>query len=210
MSVPILLSLISALSTAISRTLAKYVLRYTNTNNYLSINFAVLFVLLVPFAPFSFKIQVTPIAILTLLIAATLDGAANYFYFKAFEIEEASTAGALLSLSPLFTLLVSPLAAWFIPTKLTWRDILGTGLTVMGIALLNRELRRDNRGQQTVATQSTFQRLLVPLAASCLLGINTYTIKYIFDRAFMNPYTYYLSSISQSLTAKSVSRTLTV
>jgi drug/metabolite transporter (DMT)-like permease len=214
MNATLLLSLSAALSTAISRTLTKYVLRYADTKNYLSVNFAVLFALLAPFAPFAFELHTIkkwhgiPLAILMLLVASTFDFIANYYYFKAFEIEEASTVSALLSLGPLFTLLASPLAVRLIPgaqglTRLMVWDIGGTLLIVAGISTLNRQLRATRRSIPLPKPQSeplppgchapetAFKRLLVPLAASCLLGLNAYTVKYIFSQAFMNPYTYY-------------------
>ncbi|MBN1486074.1 MAG: DMT family transporter [Anaerolineae bacterium] len=191
MSLPLVLSLISALATAIGRTLAKYVLRYTDTKNYLSVNFAVLFSLLIPLAPFFFEIQLKFAAIAALVFASTIDFAANYFYFKAFEIDDASTVSALLSLSPLFTLAVAPLTAWLIPVTLTWMSISGMLVTVTGIALLNRELRAANNKLHPEAKTAHIKRLLTPLIASALLGINAYTIKYIFNQEFMNPFTYY-------------------
>ncbi len=214
MNATLLLSLSAALSTAISRTLTKYVLRYADTKNYLSVNFAVLFALLAPFAPFAFELHTIkkwhgiPLALLTLLIASTFDFIANYYYFKAFEIEDASTVSALLSLGPLFTLLASPLAMHIIPgtqglTRLMLWDIGGTLLIVAGISTLNRQLRATRQPIPLPKTQSepltpgchapeaAFKRLLVPLTASCLLGLNAYTVKYIFSQAFMNPYTYY-------------------
>jgi drug/metabolite transporter (DMT)-like permease len=206
MSAILLLSLSAALSTAISRTLTKYVLRYADTKNYLSVNFAVLFALLVPFAPFAFELQLMPSALVALFIASTFDFIANYYYFKAFEIEEASTVSALLSLGPLFTLLASPLAVHVIPgtqdfTPLRIWDIGGTLLIVAGISTLNRQLRATHQSISPAKTRTEgsppdyhakHHRLLIPLVASCLLGLNAYTVKYIFTQAFMNPYTYYL------------------
>jgi drug/metabolite transporter (DMT)-like permease len=210
----IVLSLSAALCTAISRTLTKYVLRYADTQNYLSVNFAVLFALLAPFAPFAFELHTLkkwhgiPVALLMLFLASAFDFIANYYYFKAFEIEDASTVSALLSLGPLFTLLASPIAIHVIPgapdlTRLMVWDIGGTLLIVAGVGTLNRQLRATRRQDTPAQTQiehspeavfrheAAFRRLLVPLAASCLLGINAYTVKYIFSQAFMNPYTYY-------------------
>ncbi len=189
MNPAILLSLGAAFANALSRTLTKYVLRYADTRNYLSVNFTILFALLLPFAPFFLKIQVTPLALALLLGASLFDLVANYFYFRAFEIGDAGTVSALLSLGPLFTLLISPLAAWFVPLSLNIWDIVGTAFIVAGIALLNRELRAPV--EATTNEQTNTRRLLIPLAASFLLGINAYPIKYIFTRGFMNPFTYY-------------------
>ncbi len=191
MPLPLLLSLFSALATAFSQLLTRYVLRYAKTRDYLSVNFAVLFTLLIPLAPFFFEMEFSLRALGLLLVAAFIDWAANYFYFRAFEITEVSTASALLSLSPLFTLLISPLASAFVATNLTAQDVASVSLTVAGVVLLNRELRAGQKPGSPPTARDSRARLLIPLAASALLGINAYTMKYIFDHALMNPFTYY-------------------
>ena len=55
LSTPLLLGIISALFGACSCILAKVVLRYAPVHDYLSLNFTIIFVLLLPLAPFAFR-----------------------------------------------------------------------------------------------------------------------------------------------------------
>ncbi len=188
MSDSLWLGLASALTGAIARILAKVVLRYSDTRNYLSVNFAALFVLMIPLAPFMFQLTPTPLTFAVLLAASGLDFAANYFYFKSFEVEEASTVSALLALSPLFTLLAAPLvdrAAWL---ELRPAQIGGIVVAVLGVVLLNREMQRHTAA---AAPRRPLTRLAYPLIAACLLGVNVYLIKGLFSAHLMNPFTYY-------------------
>ncbi len=191
MSLPILLSLLSALSTAVARTLTRHVLRYAKARDYLSVNFVVLALLLLPFAPFALHIRLGGEALAALLLASLVDGAANYFYFRAFEVAEVTTASALIALSPLFTLLLSPLMTWFAPLHLGWGDIVGTLLIIVGVVCLNVELHATSAPAGGRGAHSRWAALGIPLVTAALLGGNAYTIKYIFARELMNPYTYY-------------------
>ncbi len=188
MNESLLLGLASALTGAIARILAKVVLRYSDTRNYLSVNFAALFVLMIPLAPFMFQLTPTVLTFALLLAASGVDFAANYFYFKAFEVEEASTVSALLALSPLFTLLAAPLvdrAAW---QELRPVQIGGIVLAVAGIVLLNHEMQRTKVQH---SSRHPIARLAYPLIAACLLGLNVYLIKRLFSAHLMSPFTYY-------------------
>ncbi len=183
------LSLLSAFSGALAALLTKPVLRYTSTRNYLSVNFAVLFVLLLPAAPWAFALNLTPGMGALLLLTALIDVPANYFYFRAFEVLEAGPASVLLSLAPLFALTVAPLVG--IAGALDAPAVGGILLTAAGVAILNRAVQSaSNTGQSPHPTRRSY--FLIPLASSAIFGVNVYLVKYILCNGSANPYTFYL------------------
>lgn len=187
----LLLSLASALAAAIANVAAKVVLKLAGTRDYLSLNFALLFVLLLPAAPFFFQLSPTLPALLALVAASVIDGAANYFYFRAFELADAGTASALLSTSPLFTLLLVPLMSRWLPTRVTVWNGLGVVVTVAGIAVLNLELRRSQGTVSSRPPRLPWKRVVFPLLTALLFGANVYLVKGILNRGYANPFTYY-------------------
>lgn len=191
MTLPLLLGLTSALAAAIANVAAKVVLNLATTRDYLSLNFALLFVLLLPAAPFFFQLSPTLPAITALVAASVIDGAANYFYFRAFELTEAGTASALLSTSPLFTLLLAPLVSRWLPTQVTVWNGLGVVITVAGIAALNLELRRSQGAVGCRPPRPPWQRAVFPLLTALLFGANVYLVKVILNQGYANPFTYY-------------------
>lgn len=191
MTLPLLLGLASALAAAIANVAAKVVLNLATTRDYLSLNFALLFVLLLPAAPFFFQLSPTLPAITALVAASVIDGAANYFYFRAFELAEAGTASALLSTSPLFTLLLAPLMCRWLPTQVTVWNGLGVVITVAGIAVLNLELRRNQGAVGSRSPRPPWQQAMFPLLTALLFGANVYLVKVILNQGYANPFTYY-------------------
>lgn len=184
----LLLGLTSALAAAIANIAAKVVLKFAGARDYLSLNFALLFVLLLPAAPFFFQLSPTLPAITALVAASVIDGAANYFYFRAFELADAGTASALLSTSPLFTLLLAPLVSRWLPTQITALNGLGVVVTVAGIAVLNLELRRN---RDAPGSRLPWKRVGFPLLTALLFGANVYLVKGILNQGYANPFTYY-------------------
>ncbi len=188
MEFPILLSLVSALFGALNNILAKYVMGFARPKDYISVNFAVIFALMIPFAPFFFQLTPTPRAIILVIIASIVDSAANYFYFKSFEMTDASTASALLSLSPLFAMLILPLLRSFSLAYLKPLDIVGICAVVAGVIVLNMRIAHS---KPQTAPHGVSKELLIPLCSSFFFGINVYLIKYILTARFVNPATYY-------------------
>lgn len=183
------LSLLSAFSGALAALLTKRTLRFAPTRDYLSVNFAVLFVLLLPFAPWLFALNLTPGAVALLLLTALIDVPANYFYFRAFEVLDAGPASVLLSLAPLFALAVAPLAG--MAGALDVAVVGGILLTVAGVTILNRATKSTS--DSIPATRRAGHiRFLIPLASSALFGVNVYLVKYILSSDVTNPYTFYL------------------
>ena len=186
-SISFLAGLASAFFGAISNVLAKYVMGFATAREYVALNFAVIFLILIPFAPFFFSLQLSILSVSIVLIASFVDGLANYFYFKAFEINDSVTASIFLSLSPLFTLLLLPLMD-FGQSQFSSTDMLGVLVIVTGIIVLNWEMqkRSDEKHQK-----KNIITILVPILASLLFGANIYLIKYILNQGIANSFTYY-------------------
>ncbi|MBC8509736.1 MAG: DMT family transporter [Anaerolineales bacterium] len=185
--VSILFGLASAFFGALSNVLAKLVMNFSNARDYSAVNFAIIFLLLIPFTPFFFNLEFSIVAVLLVLAASFVDGLANYFYFKAFEINDSVTASIFLSLSPVFTLLLLPFID-FAQNQFTLIDVLGVLTIVFGIIALNWEIQR---GLQPGSKNESIKTLLVPILASFLFGANIYLIKYIFNLEIANSFTYY-------------------
>lgn len=183
------LSLASAFSGAISALLAKYVLRFAETRRYLTVNFIILFVLLIPLAPFNFALQWTVPALLLMLLASCIDGLGNFYYFRAFEQTDAGTASALLSLGPIFTLALALLFPTLLSAPLNLANLAGVLVTVGGVIVLNQALRNHREAQTPAAP--LHRRLFAPLMSSLLFGLNVYLVKHILNAGIANPFTYY-------------------
>ncbi len=160
---------------------------FAKARDYIAVNFAIIFLLQIPFAPFFFSIQLTFVSVLLVLAASLVDGLANLFYFKSFEINDSVTASIFLSLSPLFTLLLLPLIE-FGENQFSRTDMLGVLVIVLGIIILNWEMQK---GSGKKYQRKSIVAILVPILASLLFGTNIYLIKYILNQGIANSYTYY-------------------
>ncbi len=183
------LSLAAAFSGSISALLAKYVLRFAETRHYLTVNFTIIFVMLIPLAPFNFALQWSVPALLTLGLASSIDGLGNFYYFRAFEQTDAGTASALLSLGPIFTLALAPLFPTLMNSPLKATNLMGILVTVSGVVVLNQAIRHRHLAQKREVAPR--RKLFAPLMASLLFGSNVYLVKYILNTGIANPFTYY-------------------
>lgn len=181
----VFLGLISSLFGSVSNTAAKFVMRFTNTKDYIVVNFAIIFILLTPFSFWFFDLEQSVVGISLVVLASIIDGIANYLYFKAFEIGSAVTASTILSLSPLFTLLLFPLVGDEGGEGFTLFKILGIVIIVIGIVILNNS--EKNKGVEI----KSWKVIGIPLLASLIFGGNVYLIKYLFVENITNPYSYY-------------------
>ncbi|MFP4395424.1 MAG: EamA family transporter [Anaerolineales bacterium] len=198
----ILLSLGSALLAAVATIMAKYLLHEVPARRYLSFNFAVISLLLLPGLPFFFYLTPTWRGCGVLFLTAMIDGFANVGYFKALERLEASIASPLLGLAPLFTLLLAPLFAAADLQTLTLRDSGGIILMLLGGVLLHRAQGpvADEAPNPQKTQPHRARLLLLPLGtavgAAALFGGNVYLVKYLFTLEITNPYTYYLLRVA--------------
>lgn len=157
--------------------------------DFLTVNFLLLFVTLLPFAPFGFQVSWKLMAIVFIVLAAMIDTLGNYLFFRSFELTNAVTASTLIGLSPIFTLLFAPI---FLPhgTKLQFHQILGVVIIVAGITLLSHPSTPAN--SVIISAKDQRKRNIFPISTALVFGTNIYLIKYLFDHQYTNPYSYYL------------------
>jgi len=79
-SLSILFSLGSAFFGALTSLLARQIMSVVSTRDFLTINFSLLFITLLPFAPFGFQISWNVKTILLIALAATIDTLGNYLF----------------------------------------------------------------------------------------------------------------------------------
>lgn len=99
------IAIASAFFASIANILARTLLKTLKSQDILAINFLMMAALLLLISPAFYSFQVTWLAAGLVVLVASIDAAANFFYFKAFEKTEASVATPILSLAPGFTFL---------------------------------------------------------------------------------------------------------
>ncbi len=183
-----MLGLSSALLGAAANLAARSLMQRVAPRNYLSVNFLLMALMMLPGAPFFWHFQGGWLTWAILGGTVLLDTFGNFLYFRAFEINSAATASALLSLSPLFTLALSGLVA-FTPAP-GWMEFLAVLLIVAGIVVLQREMAVGDVATGP-ARGAHFMRLLAPLGAALIFGATILPIKYLLGNQLLNPYTFY-------------------
>lgn len=186
--VPFILGLASAALGAGANLSARSLMRRVAPRDYIPVNFMLMAAMMLPGVPFFWHLQGGWLTLAILAGTVLLDTLGNFLYFRAFEINNAATASALLSLSPLFTLLLSGLAAF--NGAPTWTDILAVLLIVAGIIGLQREMAAGDAAADP-ALSGHFVRLLAPLGAALIFGATILPIKYLLSDHRINPYTFY-------------------
>lgn len=168
--------------------MARSLMRRVSPRDYLPVNFMLMALMMLPGLPFLWHFEGGWLTCLILGGTVVLDTLGNFLYFRAFEINNAATASAILSLSPLFTLLLSGLVA-FAPAP-GWTDILAVLLIVAGIVILQREMVAGDAA--TVPTRNQhLLRMLAPLGAALIFGATILPVKYLLSNQLINPYTFY-------------------
>jgi drug/metabolite transporter (DMT)-like permease len=185
---PFVLGTSSALLGAAANLSARSLMRRVTPRDYLAVNFALMAAMMLPALPFFWQMQGGWLTLALLGVTVLLDTLGNLLYFRAFELNSAATASALLALGPLFSLLLSPLVA-FVP-GLDWLGALAVVLIVAGVIILQQE-----RGSEAPAGNPPplrrRSRLLAPLGAALIFGATIFPAKYLFNQHLTNPYTYY-------------------
>lgn len=184
-SFAVLLGLFSALFGALANLLARRAMGFARSRDFLSFNFAVIFLLLAPAAPWLAAVNGGALTWVVLIATAALDGLANFCYFKSFEHGEVVTASSLLALAPLFTLLLQPL--WlFAPPAFSLGQAGGVALITAGTLLLARSLAGGSAGgaRRTGA-------LVYPLLAAVLFGFSILPARWLLLENRTTPYTFF-------------------
>jgi drug/metabolite transporter (DMT)-like permease len=187
--ISVLLGLLSALFGAGTNLTAKHVMSFTRSRDFLCVNFFLIFIVLLPFSPFYFFLQVNYLVIGLVVITSLMDVLSNYLYFRAFEVCDTITASSILSLSPLFMLTFAPVFQKANP--LTLSQGAGILLILAGILCLNYESQQGNGIPRRIDLRPR-REILIPLGSALIFGINVYGVKFLFDQNWTNPPTYYL------------------
>jgi drug/metabolite transporter (DMT)-like permease len=179
------MAVISAGSGGAANLLARRMMRIAPARDLISVNFGLIFVMLLPAAPFFWHIEFSWRALVVFMLAVLLDAMANIFYFMAFERLPAVTASAVMALSPLAALALQPvLEPGF---HLSWLNIGGIVVVVTGLVLLAR-----NGSNGTGTVKVTPIHLVYPMLAALLFGVNVFPVRTLMANGWTNPYTYYL------------------
>ncbi|WP_299026776.1 EamA family transporter [uncultured Thermanaerothrix sp.] len=183
------MALLSAILGALVNWLARDLLRRSQLREIFGLNFALIFGMMLPLAPFYFRLVWQPEALGWLVLSIGLDAMANYAYFQAFVGLDAVTATTLLALSPLFTLLIALGVPGQSAGLQSWQVVGVVVCTGSVLALtraqpqVNGALRRGTRPMKA---------WLYPLAAAALFGASLYPVRLLFTQGWTNPPTYYL------------------
>lgn len=180
------LAILSSIAGALANLLARRVARFAPARDYLAVNFGLMFGLLLPAAPFFWRLELRLDALAVLLAAALIDLAANYYYFRSFEALNTVTASSLLSLSPAVALFFLPL--FRMGADIRWYGYAGILLVSAGLVLLSRGAAKG----VPIPGSRSVRAVWLPLAAALLFGLNVFVIKLLFQRGWCNAYTYYL------------------
>lgn len=179
------LAILSSGSGGAAALLARRLVKLTTPRDLVSVNFGLMFLMLLPAAPFFWHFQFSNRALAIFFLSAVLDALANIFYFYSFERLPAVNAAAVLALSPLFTLVLQPLFRSSSPLNLI--NILGIGLVVAGLILL-----AGIQNSKAEDLKKRWMNLVFPLLAAALFGVNVYPTQVLLVNGWTNPYTYYL------------------
>ncbi|MHB0988944.1 MAG: EamA family transporter [Bellilinea sp.] len=180
-------AILSAGAGGIAALLARRMMRLAPTRDMISVNFGMIFLMLLPAAPFFWHFEFSWLAVVLFLLAALIDVAANIFYYLTFEKLPAVTASAVMALSPLAALALQP---WLTPGfHLSLLNILGIGLVVGGLILLARGSPNGGSGKEV---EVKARHLAYPLLAALLFGVNVFPVRMLIANQWTNPYSFYL------------------
>ncbi len=180
----------SAFMGAFANIMAMRVMKFSRPRDYLAVNFGLIFLMLLPFAPWFFYFQPKGSSILVLLLAIGLDLIGNYCYFRAFEVNDAIQASTLLALSPVIALLFFPMIRLG-EANFKFLQIIGVILIVVGIIFLTI-MKPKNSAERLEQNQKGLPALIYPFLAAVAFGVNIYPVKYLLAQEIVNPYTYYM------------------
>lgn len=179
------MAVLSAGSGGVAALLARRMMRIGPTRDLISFNFGLIFVMLLPAAPFFWQFTFSWQALVIFLLAVLLDAMANIFYFMAYERLPAVTASAVMALSPLAALALQPLLEPGF--RLGIINVAGIAMVVGGLVLL-----AWNGSSEPGVIKVKAVHLAYPLLAAVLFGVNVFPVRTLMANEWTNPYTYYL------------------
>ncbi|MEW6180129.1 MAG: DMT family transporter [Chloroflexota bacterium] len=181
------LAFLSAVCGGFANLFARRLVPLSQARNMLSINFAIMTLMILPAAPWFFEFHLDWRGLILLSAAIVLDGLANYGYFRSFERMSAVTASGFLALSPLFAAGISP---FFVKQSgsLGILQILAVFLFTAGAVFMISGFK--NRLE--AIEKSSLKEAVFPLGSALLFAVSMYLVKELFAGNYLNPYTYYL------------------
>lgn len=168
MNMPFVLCVVAAFMWAIANILAKYLLKDLSTRDIFSINFLLMAAWLLLVSPLFYKFDFSIELLLWVVVIGLIDTLSNYFYFESLKHNDTSTITPVLSLSPIFTFIVSGL---FVSENIS----LLTYIVSICIVLLVVLFSLDQKSIRTL----DFTKIKYALLSSLLFGISAVPAKYV-------------------------------
>jgi len=188
--ISLMLGIFSAIIGALTNILAKRVMNFSRTKDFLSLNFLLIFLILAIFSPLYFEFKCTALSITIILIVSLVDAVGNYLYFKSFEVCDTITASSILALSPVFTLILSLLLQGTYSLRIN--QTLAVCLTISGVVLLSRQIQASPTSHNLPWKQGNIFKILLPLGSAFIFGTTIFPVKYLFSQELTNPATFYM------------------
>jgi drug/metabolite transporter (DMT)-like permease len=183
----VVLAMLSAISGGFANLFARRLVSVSQARHMLSLNFALMAVMLLPAAPWFFQLHITGKSLLILVGAIGLDGLANYGYFRSFERLDAVSVSGMLAVSPLFALILSPVFLYQ-GEFLGWKQIAAVLFFTGGVLMILLGFRQDITSQSKLP----FSEVVFPLGTAFFFSLSMFLVKDLFSGNYLNPYTYYL------------------
>ncbi len=168
MNTVFLLCIVAAFFGAIANILAKVLLKWLSTKDIFSINFLIMAVILLFISPLFYHFVPSLLAVGLVLLVAVIDTAANYFYFEALKHNDTSVITPVLSLSPLFTFILS---GFFIFEKISVITYVLSIIILILIVLFSTNLESIKKMK--------FAHMKGAIFSSILFGISAIPAKYL-------------------------------
>lgn len=181
----IFICLLSATMAAVINILLKKMYQEFSSRELAPLNFIQIFVLMLIFSPLFFYLKPSPYVIFLMLSIFVVDTLANVFYFKSIEYGEVSYVSIFMSLSPVFTLLISTLLVDFI----SFRSLICILGILISIYFLNLA---DMKNPVEPFLALTKNKNYYGIINAILVGLSAVLVKLLFLTNATNPPTYFM------------------
>lgn len=156
------IAVISAIFAAFANILARTLLKDLKSKDILGINFMTMGITLALISPLFYKFNATLLTFGLVILIAAIDTIGNYFYFKTFELTEASVATPILSLAPGFAFLFG----WIIlGDVVSIRTYLLAALILISIILFSIDFKNFHKFRAATLTPALLSSLLFGISA---------------------------------------------
>lgn len=168
MSIYFILCIVAAFMWAVANILAKYLLKWLNTKDVFSINFLLMAVLLMFLSPVFYSFTYSWVVVALVISIGIIDSFANFFYFESLKNNDTSIITPVLSISPVFTFILS----WFfIFEHISLASYFLCLLIVLLIVIFS-----TNSGS---IEKMSFKKVQGAIVSSLLFGISAIPAKYL-------------------------------